>query len=48
MVAANVLPQPLTINVPFFEEDDKGEQEMKEYTLTIKYIQPIETDGLQQ
>ncbi|KAN0105642.1 Piwi domain containing protein [Russula decolorans] len=50
MVAANVLPQPLTINVPFFEEDDKSAvgQEMKEYTLTIKYIQPIETNGLQQ
>lgn len=50
MISANVLPQPLTINVPFFEEDDKGgvEQEMKEYTLTLKYIQPIETDGLQQ
>src|SRR6266852_2255377 len=32
MVAANVLPQPLTINVPYFEEDDKSEQEMKEYT----------------
>jgi eukaryotic translation initiation factor 2C len=50
MIAAIKLPQPLTINVPFFEEDDKSgvEQEMKEYTLTIKYIQPIEIDGLQQ
>jgi eukaryotic translation initiation factor 2C len=50
MVAANILPQPLIINVPYFEEDEKsgGEQEMKEYTLTIKYIQSIETDGLQQ
>jgi eukaryotic translation initiation factor 2C len=51
LVAANVLPQPLTINVPYFEEDDDqsgAEQDMKEYTLTINYIQPIETDGLQQ
>ena len=49
MVAANVLPQPLTINVPYFEEDDEsGVAQGKEYTLTIRYIQPIETDGLQQ
>jgi eukaryotic translation initiation factor 2C len=50
LIAANVLPQPLTITVPYFEEDEESGvgQEMKEYTLTIKYIQPIETDGLQQ
>src|SRR5712671_6664732 len=38
MVAADVLPQPLTINVPYFEEDEKSgpEQEKKEYELTIK------------
>lgn len=48
LVAIDVLKQPLTITVPFFEEDEKSEQETKEYTLTIKYIQPIKTDGLQQ
>lgn len=50
LVAADVLPQPLTVNVPYFEEDDdqSGERDMKEYILTINYIQPIETDGLQQ
>lgn len=50
LIAADVLPQPLTVNVPYFEEDDdqSGEREMKEYTLTINYIQPLETDRLQQ
>ncbi|KAH9994550.1 argonaute-like protein [Russula compacta] len=52
LIAANLLPQPLTITLTYFEDDDvEGrikEQGKKEYTLTIKYIQPIETDGLQQ
>lgn len=49
MVAATILPQPLTVNVPYFEEDEEsGAQGKREYTLTIKYIQPIEIDGLQQ
>jgi eukaryotic translation initiation factor 2C len=50
LIAAKLLPQPLTITISYFEEDDESkiEQTRKEYTLTIKYIQPIETDGLQQ
>ncbi len=50
LVAADVLPQPLTINVPYFEEDEESGvgREMREYILTVKYIQPIETDSLQQ
>jgi hypothetical protein len=51
LVAADLLPQSLTINVPYFEEDDDQssvEQERRVFTLIIKYIQPIETDGLQQ
>jgi hypothetical protein len=50
LIAAKLLPQPLTVTVPYFEEDDDSniEEITKEYTLTIKYIQPIETDSLQQ
>lgn len=52
LIAANPLPQPLTITVTYLEDDDvQGsikEQGKKEYTLTIKYTRPIETDGLQQ
>ena len=51
MIAADVLPQPLSITVPYYEEDDdRGDADRgrKEYVLTINYIQPLETDGLQQ
>ncbi|KAI9432931.1 argonaute-like protein [Lactarius indigo] len=50
LIAAKILPQPLTVTVLYFEEDDDSgnDRGKKEYTLTIKYIQPIETDSLQQ
>ncbi|KAH9027442.1 argonaute-like protein [Lactarius hengduanensis] len=50
LIAAKMLPQPLTVTVLYFEEDDDSgnDRGKKEYTLTIKYIQPIETDSLQQ
>jgi hypothetical protein len=51
MIAANVLRQPLTVAVPYFEEDEDqsiAELGKKEYILTIKYIQAIEIDSLQQ
>jgi eukaryotic translation initiation factor 2C len=50
LIAAKLLPQPLTVTVPYFEEDDGSniEPSKKEYTLTINYTQPIETDSLQQ
>jgi eukaryotic translation initiation factor 2C len=48
LIAAKLLPQPLTVTVLYFEEDDDQDRGKKEYTLTIKYIQPIETDSLQQ
>lgn len=50
LIAAKILPQPLTVTVTYFEEDDdqSSDRGKKEYTLTIKYIQPIETDSLQQ
>ncbi len=46
-----MLPQPLAVTITYFEEDDEqsgSDRGKKEYTLTIKYIQPIETDSLQQ
>jgi eukaryotic translation initiation factor 2C len=51
LIAADVLPQPLSITVPYYEEDDDhgdSDRGRKEYVLTINYIQPLETDGLQQ
>jgi eukaryotic translation initiation factor 2C len=50
LIAAKLLPQPLTVTVPYFEEDEESNIELskKEYILTIKYTQPIETDSLQQ
>src|SRR6266702_4029481 len=51
LIAAKILPHPLTVTVLYFEEDDEqsgNDRGKKEYTLTIKYIQPIETDSLQQ
>jgi eukaryotic translation initiation factor 2C len=51
MISANVLPQPLSVTVPYFEEDEDqsiAELGKKEYILAIKYIQPIEIDSLQQ
>ncbi|KAI9435236.1 argonaute-like protein [Russula earlei] len=51
LIAADILPQPLTISVPYFEDDDDQssvEKEKRVYTLTIKYTQPIETESLQR
>ncbi|KAI0050290.1 argonaute-like protein [Auriscalpium vulgare] len=50
LIAAKVLVQPLTIRVPFYDEDEDGPRtdgKGKEYTLTIKYIQAIDTGNLQ-
>ncbi|EGO01021.1 hypothetical protein SERLA73DRAFT_167206 [Serpula lacrymans var. lacrymans S7.3] len=48
LIAANSLPQPLAIRVPYYDEDESGPPETggKEYTLTIKFIQEIETRSL--
>jgi eukaryotic translation initiation factor 2C len=52
MVAAKPLPQPLTFEISYFEEDDSGrgraerEGTRKTYALDITYIQPIPLDGL--
>jgi hypothetical protein len=38
---------PLSIRVPFYDEDEQGPQPGgKEYTLTIEFIQSIDTSGL--
>lgn len=48
LISAFLLPQPLTIKVPYYDEDESGppQQGGKEYTLTIKFIQEIDTSNL--
>ena len=47
VIAAKQLPQPLTITVPFYDEDqDESEASKKEYVLTFNFVQPIDTQSL--
>ncbi|KAG9307964.1 ribonuclease H-like domain-containing protein [Chiua virens] len=47
LISSISLTQPLTITVPFYDEDETGPKEGgKEYTLTIKFIQEIDTSNL--
>ncbi|EIN14516.1 argonaute-like protein [Punctularia strigosozonata HHB-11173 SS5] len=47
LIAARKLPQPLTIDIPFFEEEEDGPKPGgKVYTLTITYVQELETESL--
>lgn len=48
LIAAFLLPQPLTIKVPYYDEDESGPPKTggKEYTLTINFIQEIDTSNL--
>ena len=49
LIAARRLPQPLVIQVPFYDEDQDGPKKDgtgKVYTLTIKFIQDLETQSL--
>ena len=49
LIAAKQLVQPLDITVPYYDEDEQGPRtdgRGKEYTLTITFIQPIDTSGL--
>lgn len=52
LVARKQLPQPLTVRVPFYDEDEDppapGTQAKKEYTLTIEFVQELETDTLKR
>ncbi|KAL0948418.1 hypothetical protein HGRIS_010999 [Hohenbuehelia grisea] len=48
IIAVNKLPQPLQIVVPYYDEDEPGPTPGgKQYTLTIKYVQQLEPEGLQ-
>lgn len=48
LIAARKLPQPLSIRVPFYDENDPPPKPGtgKEYTLTFEYAQDIETQSL--
>ncbi|KDR77135.1 hypothetical protein GALMADRAFT_66053 [Galerina marginata CBS 339.88] len=47
LISAKQLPQPLSIRVPFYDEDEEGPKPNgKEYTLTIEFVQNIDTSGL--
>ncbi|KAF5350531.1 hypothetical protein D9756_008708 [Leucocoprinus leucothites] len=52
LVARQLLPQPLTISVPFYDEDEDppapGTPAKKEYTLTFEFVQELETDSLKR
>lgn len=49
LIAAKKLPQPLSIAVPFYDEDEQGpRQGGKQYTLTIEYQRDIEFQSLTQ
>ncbi|KAJ7594394.1 argonaute-like protein [Mycena floridula] len=47
IIAAKLLPQPLTIVVPFYDEDEQGPRpDGKEFTLTITFTQPLDMSKL--
>ncbi|KAI6096159.1 ribonuclease H-like domain-containing protein [Pisolithus croceorrhizus] len=50
LIAAKRLPEPLTIKVPYYDEDEQGPPATggKEYTLTIKFIQEIDTSCIEK
>ena len=49
LIAAKKLPQPLSIPVPFYDEDEQGpKQGGKQYTLTIEYQRDIDFQSLIQ
>ncbi|KAF8895907.1 argonaute-like protein [Gymnopilus junonius] len=47
LISGRPLPQPLSVKVPFYEEDENGPRPGgKEYTLTIEFIKEIDTSAL--
>ncbi|KAF4579495.1 hypothetical protein EYR40_000331 [Pleurotus pulmonarius] len=47
LIASSQLPQPLTITVPYYDEDESAPRPGgKEYTLTIKFTQELELQSL--
>jgi eukaryotic translation initiation factor 2C len=47
LIAAKKIPQPLTITVPYYDEDQDGPTPGgKEFTLTFQFVQELETQSL--
>ncbi|PFH51130.1 hypothetical protein AMATHDRAFT_75110 [Amanita thiersii Skay4041] len=47
LISVKMLPQPLTIEVPYYDEDETGPSSNgKTYTLTINYTQSLDLTGL--
>ncbi|KAJ7084016.1 argonaute-like protein [Mycena belliarum] len=50
LIAAAKLPQPLSIRIPFYDEDEeppaRSSKAYKEYTLTITFTQPLDSQAL--
>lgn len=48
LISAKKLQEPLAVRVTFYDEDEQGPpaKDAKEYTLTIKFIQNIDTSAL--
>ena len=47
LISPRALPQPLSIRIPFYDEDDQGPKAGgKEYTLTISFIQENDLSAL--
>jgi eukaryotic translation initiation factor 2C len=46
LVSSKVLPQPLSIRIPFYDEDEQPKAGGKEYTLTISFIQKNDLSAL--
>src|ERR1700722_1827071 len=47
LIAAGLLKQPLSIEVPYYDEDEKGPKEGgKQYTLSIEFARELETESL--
>jgi eukaryotic translation initiation factor 2C len=52
LVASKLLPQPLSFDVPFYDEDEdppaKGSEPRKRFTLTVNFGRELETESLQK
>jgi eukaryotic translation initiation factor 2C len=52
LVASKLLPQPLSFDVPFYDEDEdppaRGSVPRKTFTLTINFARDLETESLQK
>ena len=46
LISAKALPQPLSIRIPFYDEDEQPKAGGKEYTLTITFIQKNDLSAL--